>query len=152
MTKQECAIIMAHTGVCMLTGNEFSEYHKYIEYIMGRQVWTHELGDKEIREEIKKKSEDDFLNLCKEARSNGWIECKERLPKKNGRYLVRVKSSDGTADIYFETVDNFSAGTWLIDEKNKNFEKKVVHWMEVPKYDGWNPIPELRLEEELPFK
>lgn len=152
MTKQECAIIMAQTGICMLTGEEFNEFHKYIEYIMGRPVWTHELADKEIWEEIKKKSEDDFMNLCKEAKSNGWIECEERLPKKNGRYLVRVRSLDNTADIYFETVDNFSAGTWKIDEKNKNSEKKVVQWMEVPKYDGWNPIPELRIEEELPFK
>ena len=28
MTKQECAIIMAHTGICMLTGEEFKEFHK----------------------------------------------------------------------------------------------------------------------------
>lgn len=144
MTKQECAIIMAYTGTCMLTGDEFSIFHEYIEKLMNRPIWTHELAYKEIWEEIKKKSEDDFMNLCKEAKLNGWIECEERLPEKNGRYLVRVKSSDGTADIYFETVDNYSAGTWLIDEKNKNFEKKVVHWMKVPEYDGWNPIPEYK--------
>lgn len=144
MTKQECAIIMAYTGTCMLTGDEFSVFHKYIEKLMNRPVWTHELANKEIWEEIKKKSEVDFMNLCKEAKLNGWIECEERPPEENGRYLVRVKSSDGTADIYFETVDNYSAGTWLIDEKNKNFEKKVVHWMKVPEYDGWNPIPEYK--------
>lgn len=152
MTKQECAIIMAHTGICMLTGEEFNEFHKYVEYIMGRPVWTHELANEEVKNEIIENSKDDFMNLCKEAITNGWIKCEERLPKKNGRYLVRVRSSDNTADIYFETVDNFSAGKWKIDEKNKNFEKKVVHWMEVPKYDGWNPIPELRIEEELLFK
>ena len=45
MTKQECAIIMAHTGICMLTGEEFNEFHKYVEYIMGRPVWTHELAE-----------------------------------------------------------------------------------------------------------
>lgn len=144
MTKQECAIIMAYTGICMLTGDDFSIFHEYIEKLMNRPIWTHELAYKEIWEEIKKKSEDDFMNLCKEVKLNGWIECEERLPEKNGRYLVRVKSSDGTADIYFETVDNYSAGTWLIDEKNKNFEKKVVHWMKVPEYDGWNPIPEYK--------
>lgn len=144
MTKQECAIIMAYTGTCMLTGDEFSIFHEYIDKLMNRPVWTHELASKEIWEEIKKKSENDFMNLCKEAKLNGWIECEERLPEENGRYLVRVKSSDGTADIYFETVDNYSAGIWLIDEKNKNFEKKVVHWMKIPEYDGWNPIPEYK--------
>lgn len=152
MTKQECAIIMAHTGICMLTGDEFNEFHEYVEYIMDRPVWTHELANEKVKNEIIENSKDDFMNLCKEARTNGWIECEERLPEENGRYLVRVKSSDGTADIYFETVDNYSAGTWLIEAKNKNFEKKVVHWMKVPEYDGWNPIPELRSEEELPFK
>ena len=144
MTKRECAIIMAQTGICMLTGDEFQVFHEYIEKLMNRPVYTHELASKEVWEEIKKKSEDDFMNLCKEAKLNGWIECEERPPKENGRYLVRVKSSDGTRDIYFTTVDNYSAGKWLIDEKNKNFERKVVHWMKVPEYDGWNPIPEYK--------
>lgn len=156
MTKQECAIIMAHTGICMLTGEEFNEFNKYVEYIMGRPVWTHELASKEVQEEIKKKSEDDFMRLCKEAKSNGWIDDEERPPEENGRYLVRVRSSDCTGDIYFETVDNYSAEKWLINEKSKGFEQKVIHWMEVPKYDGWNPIPryegEIQPEEELPFK
>lgn len=134
MTKQECAIIMAYTGICMLTGNEFSVFHEYIEKLMNRPVYTHELANKEVWEEIKKKSEDDFMNICKEAKSNGWINCEERPPEENGRYLVRVKSSDGTADIYFETVDNYSAGEWLINEKSKGFEKKVTHWMDVPEY------------------
>ena len=84
------------------------------------------------------------MRLCKEAKSNGWIDDEERSPEKNGRYLVRVRSSDCTGDIYFETVDNYSAGKWLINEKSKGFEKKVTHWMEVQKYDGWNPIPEYK--------
>lgn len=67
MTKQECAIIMAHTGVCMLTGKDFSIFHKYVEDIMGRPVFTHEMGIEEIADEIKKKSMDDFLELCRKA-------------------------------------------------------------------------------------
>ena len=63
----------------------------------------------------------------------GGLIVKRNYLKKNGRYLVRVKSSDGTADIYFDTVDNYSAGKWLIDEKSKGFEKKAIQWMEVPK-------------------
>ncbi len=67
MTKQECAIIMAHTGICMLTGDDFGIFHEYIEKIMGRPVYTHELGIEKISEQIKEKSLDDFLRLCEEA-------------------------------------------------------------------------------------
>ena len=67
MTKRECAIVMAHTGICMLTGEDFNIFHKYVEEIMGRPVWTHEMGIPEVAEEIKEKSLDDFLELCKNA-------------------------------------------------------------------------------------
>ena len=67
MTKHECAIVMAHTGICMLTGDDFGIYHEYIEKIMGRPVWTHELAVPEIAEEITEKSLNDFLELCKNA-------------------------------------------------------------------------------------
>lgn len=64
MTDHERAIVMAHTGICMLTGDKFSIFHKYIEDIMGRPVWTHELADKKVWEEIEEKSRKDFLDLC----------------------------------------------------------------------------------------
>lgn len=67
MTKFECAIVMAHTGICMLTEEDFNIFHKYVEKIMGRPVWTHEMGIPEVAEEIKQKSLDDFLELCKNA-------------------------------------------------------------------------------------
>lgn len=65
MTKSECAIIMAHTGICMLTGEDFSIFHKYVENLMGRPVFTHELGY--IASEIKEKSKADFIKLCETA-------------------------------------------------------------------------------------
>ena len=58
---------MAHTGICMLTGDDFGIYHEYIEKIMGRPVWTHELAVPEIAEEITEKSLNDILELCKNA-------------------------------------------------------------------------------------
>lgn len=45
MTKQERAIVMAYTGIVMLTGNNLGIYYKYLEKILGRPVWTHELGE-----------------------------------------------------------------------------------------------------------
>lgn len=67
MTDKEKAIVMAYTGVTMLTGEKFSIFHEYIEDIMGRPVWTHELADRKVWEQIKEKSRADFLRLCKEA-------------------------------------------------------------------------------------
>ena len=67
MTKQECAIVMAHTGICMLAGEDFSIFHKYVEDIMGRPVFTHEMGIGAIADEIKEKSKADFLELCRSA-------------------------------------------------------------------------------------
>jgi len=66
MTKRECAIVMAYTGVCMLAGKEnLPIFYEYIEEKIGRPVYTHELP--ELAEEIKEKTERDFLKLCKTA-------------------------------------------------------------------------------------
>lgn len=64
MTDREKAIVMAHTGICMLTGDKFQIFHKYVEDIMGRPIWTHEMGIESIADEIKAKSKDDFIALC----------------------------------------------------------------------------------------
>lgn len=77
MTDREKAINMAYTGTAMLTGEKFSIFHKYIEDILGRPVWTHELADRSVWEEIKEKSKSDFLELCKNEDPKGeWIEQK----------------------------------------------------------------------------
>lgn len=65
MTDKEKAIVMAHTGICMLTGDKFQIFHKYVEDIMGRPVWTHEMAW--LADEIKEKSKPDFLKLCEEV-------------------------------------------------------------------------------------
>ena len=62
MTDKEKAIVMAHTGICMLEGNKFQIFHKYVEDIMNRPIMTHELGW--LRDEIKEKSKADFMALC----------------------------------------------------------------------------------------
>lgn len=60
MTKREAAIVSAYTGI--LAGS-FSEMHKYIEEIMERPVWTHELANEKIVEEIKKRSREHFIQI-----------------------------------------------------------------------------------------
>lgn len=83
MTDKEKAIVMAYTGRCMLTGDKFQIFHKYVEDIMGRPIMTHEMGF--LEHEIKAKSKDDFIALCTDESSlenpNKWIPVSERLPE-----------------------------------------------------------------------
>lgn len=67
MTKHECAIVMAYTGKCMLTGEDFRIFHEYVEKLMDRPVFTHELAFDEVSDEIVKRSKKDFIELCKNA-------------------------------------------------------------------------------------
>lgn len=62
MTDKEKAIVMAHTGICMLTGDKFQIFHKYVEDIMGRPIMTHEIGF--LADAIKEKAKADFIALC----------------------------------------------------------------------------------------
>lgn len=62
MTDREKAIVMAYTGRCMLTGDKFQKFHKYIEDIMGRPIMIHEIGW--LESEIKEKAKADFITLC----------------------------------------------------------------------------------------
>jgi hypothetical protein len=63
MTKREAAIVSAYTG--FLCG-EFTEFSKYVEEIMGRPVFTHEMGLKTMADVIHIKSKDDFCTLTVE--------------------------------------------------------------------------------------
>ena len=63
MTHQEKIIVSAYTGVLMC---EFSDVHNYIEKKLGRPVYIHELTDKKFWEDLREKTKDDFLEVCKE--------------------------------------------------------------------------------------
>lgn len=62
MTREEAVIISAYTGVAMCS---FGHIHEYIEKVLGRPVWTHELADPSVCEQIKDASRSDFVELCK---------------------------------------------------------------------------------------
>lgn len=89
MTNREKAIVMAYTGKCMLTGDKLHIFYKYVEEIMGRPVYTHEMGIKAVDEEIKEKAKADFIALCKEQEpKTEWIPVSERLPEEGEEVLV----------------------------------------------------------------
>ena len=60
MTKREGAILSAFTGNLLC---DFSALHTYVEEILNRPVFTHEFGNKDIVEEIKNASYEDFMDL-----------------------------------------------------------------------------------------
>jgi len=62
MTRRESAIVSAYTGV--LAG-PFDALHEYVEEIMGRPVFTHEMASKAVADEIQERSRADFLELAK---------------------------------------------------------------------------------------
>lgn len=66
MTKRECAIVMAYTGYCMLSGDDLEIFNKYAEEKMGRPLYTHEYYT--LAKEIQKRAKEDFLELCQSAR------------------------------------------------------------------------------------
>ena len=66
MTNNEKAIVMAYTGYTMLTGEKLNFFYNYVEKLLGRPIYSHELADTEIIEEITRKSKEDFINLCKD--------------------------------------------------------------------------------------
>ena len=65
MTKRECAIVMAYTGACMLSGNDLDYFYCYVSEILDEPVWTHEFYMR--ADEIREKAKPDFLRLCREA-------------------------------------------------------------------------------------
>lgn len=67
MTKRECAIVEAYTGICMLTGEDTRYFYEYIKDKLGFLIYTHELADKEVQQKIKDASKQDFIELCRTA-------------------------------------------------------------------------------------
>ena len=61
MTKQEKIVVSAYTGVLMC---DLDALQNYIQDKLGWPVWTHEFPSKEVLEEIREKSKDDFISIC----------------------------------------------------------------------------------------
>ena len=60
MNKREAAIVSAYTGFLI---GDFSELHAYIEELLDRPVWTHELGDKILAKKISELAKPDFISI-----------------------------------------------------------------------------------------
>ena len=81
MTKEEKLIVSAYTGFLMC---DWDDLHKFIEDTLGRPVWTHELADDKVKEEIRLRLKPRFLAICaarEESSQPRWIPVTERLPE-----------------------------------------------------------------------
>lgn len=73
MTDREKAIVMAYTGIAMLTGEKIDEFYKYLAELYGRPVYTHEIVTLDIQE----KAKPDFVELCRTEQSSAQPERKK---------------------------------------------------------------------------
>lgn len=64
MTIKEKVICECFTGICFCVGNERDEVYKYLSEKFGRTVFTHELADYKMQEEIKTRTREDFIKVC----------------------------------------------------------------------------------------
>lgn len=99
MTDREKAIVMAYTGKCMLTEDKFHIFHEYIEELMGRPVFTHELADKNVSAEIKEKSKDDFIALCNEEEHES---CEDAVSRRELIDKLEIVDKMYGSDFYWE--------------------------------------------------
>nr|DAO46257.1 MAG TPA: hypothetical protein [Bacteriophage sp.] len=65
MTLEERVIVETYTGYCMTSGDERYEVYKYIQKLLGRPVYTHELAQESVMNKLHEKSKADFIELCK---------------------------------------------------------------------------------------
>ena len=99
MTDKEKAIVMAYTGIAMLTGDKFDIFHRYIQEKLGRPIYTHELAFEEIWGQINEATKEDFKRLCKEGDDAIPIEWMKNYARKictddDGRYNSKAYGID----------------------------------------------------------
>ena len=134
MTDREKAIVMAYTGRCMLTGDKFKIFHKYVDDIMGRPIWTDDIGW--LEDEIKERSKADFMALCADEDQTEWIPVSERLPKPGEYvgdvakyYIVQNEYGDMMVARYYYLGQS---EYWEQIYQIKPIEDEIVAWRELP--------------------
>jgi hypothetical protein len=60
MTKREAAIVSAYTGYLL---GDLRDRQTYVEELLQRPVFTHELADPAFEKEISEKAKPDFVKL-----------------------------------------------------------------------------------------
>ena len=121
MTDKEKAIVMAYTGVVMLKGDKIQIFYKYVEKIMGRPILTHEMV--QLATEIKEKSKDDFMTLCKES-TNEWTYNEKNIKRKEIIEMLTMLKKAARYNDYNTLIEDvrLSSFFYVIDKAIKFLE------------------------------
>ena len=65
LTKEQAVVLSGFTG---LLHGSFSDFHEDVEKRLGRPVFTHELGNKDIVAKVKELYRGDFIAMQPEAK------------------------------------------------------------------------------------
>ena len=60
LTKRQAAIVTAYTGMFL---GDFHTFHAYVEELMERPVYTHEMGSLDLAAEVKRRAKADYVSL-----------------------------------------------------------------------------------------
>ena len=134
MTDREKAIVMAYTGYTMLAGDKLGIYYQYVQEKLGRSVMTHELAYEEVQDAIKEAAKEDFVAIAKA--DNGWISVKDRLPARDGEYMVY-----GQSEAMWELLPD-SDPIWVCNYYKKHGFYSIELRREYDYITHWMPLPE----------
>ena len=132
MTKEEGIILSAYTGYLLV--EDFGDVHQFIEKLLGRPVWTHQLADPAIVEEIRTKCKP-LLPIGREEESR-WFPVTEKLPTTDGRFMVTIKGKSGKPHVEMR---NFHAGAQKWESQLGWGEENILAWQARPRPYGWKP-------------
>lgn len=89
MTLHEKVVLSAYTGILMC---DFSEVHKYIEKLLGRPVWTHELASEALWSEIKEKAKPDFHKIIEPSEG---FQCESSILATSSMFAIVSDAATG---------------------------------------------------------
>ena len=147
MTYRERVIVSAYTGYLMC---DFSDVHHYIEQMMGRPVWTHEMADESVQKAIRKAVRQDFLALCG-LRTEGrtmYENLVERLNKYSAEHEhhggITAEAADAIEELQ-QTVEHYKGCSDDWYKEACDYKAMLPRWIPVTKEpplkvgdDGYN--------------
>lgn len=110
MQLKERIIIEVYTGFCMTSSEERNAVYEYMQKIMGRPIFTHELAEKSIQEELREKSKADFIGLCEPKPQTKADRIRSMCDGELAVFLCRVKADYQWVEHDFPSED--ACGDW----------------------------------------
>lgn len=71
-----------------------------------------------------------FQMAIEALKQNQWISVSERLPEKNGNYLIYVQSTQ--SELWYMRVDHYNSDSHFWTETSERPHKRVLAWMPLP--------------------